>query len=224
MSVLMTGPRETKRLVADRFRRIWFIVEEIAANPGQSRRELAEKFFLSERQIQADLNIMRHDMRMPLVRRYGYRFVGEGPQGGGGSPDLREAQLLVMMLRQAQRDRSIPKALLDALAAKLPGMFPVHLAPVVERTLAAVMAPPSGKQEQVFAALASALLTGTAVKLHYPTGDFSAPLAEPIVRPELLLPYLSSWYVVGHVRQRNRTMMLRLDNVAAATLAAEVGS
>lgn len=213
---------ERKRLVADRFRRIWHIVEDIAETPGKSRRELADKFHLSERQVQADLNIIRTDMRLPLVRRQGYRFVSEGaPSAGEGCFDLREAQLLVVILRQSTKDRSIPADRLQSLMRKLPAMFPAHLQPLVQRTLEAVTAPRSGQQQQVFAALADGLLRGTYVKLHYPPGDVSSPIPEPIVRPELLLPYLSSWYLIGECKQRNRTMMFNLDAVTAVTLAAD---
>jgi predicted DNA-binding transcriptional regulator YafY len=213
---------ERKRLVADRFRRIWHIVEDIAETPGKSRRELADKFHLSERQVQADLNIIRTDMRLPLVRRQGYRFVAEGAPGGGeGCFDLREAQLLVMILRQSMKDRSIPSDRLGSLMRKLPAMFPAHLQPLVQRTLEAVTAPRSGQQQQVFAALADGLLRSSYVKLHYPPGDMSSPIPEPIVRPELLLPYLSSWYLIGECKQRNRTMMFNLDAVTAVTLAAD---
>lgn len=209
-----------KRLVADRFRRIWMVVEDIAQTPGKSRRELADKFHLSERQVQADLNIIRCDMRLPLIRRQGYRFVSEGPNTGAGCPDLREAQLLVMVLRQAQKDRSVPTDRLRSLMAKVPAMFPPHLTPLIERTLEAVTGRP-GKEQQVIAALGDALLRGSYVKLHYPPGDMSSPLAEPTVQPELLLPYLSSWYVIGRCEQRNRTMMFNLTSVAAVTLQAE---
>lgn len=211
------GPTLRKRLVADRFRRIWHIVEEIAAAPGHSRKELADRFHLSERQVQADLNIVRTDMRLPLVRRQGYRFVSEGPTSGAGTVHLREAQLLVLVLGMARRDRSIPKVHLDSLIAKLPMMFPPHLAPLVDRTLEAVMAPRSGQQQQVFAALGDALLRGAWVKLHATPGCLEWPVHEPVMQPEFLLPYLGSWYVVGLVQQRNRTMMLRLDVAVAVT-------
>src|SRR5215213_2921853 len=212
---------ERKRLVADRFRRIWHIVEDIAETPGKSRRELAEKFHLSERQVQADLNIIRTDMRLPLVRRQGYRFASEGTAVGAGCFDLREAQLLVMILRQSMKDRSIPSDRLGSLMRKLPAMFPAHLQPLVDRTLEAVTAPRSGQQQQVFAALADGLLRSTYVKLHFPPGDLSSPVPEPIVKPELLLPYLNSWYLIGHCKQKNRTMMFNLDAVTAVTLAAD---
>lgn len=215
---------ERKRLVADRFRRIWNIVTTIADEPGLTRRGLSDRFYLSERQVQADLNIIRHDMGLPLVRRQGYRFVQEGPVVGAGCFDLREAQLLVMILRQAMKDRSIPSDRLGSLLTKLPGLFPPHLVPLVQRTLEAVTAPRSGQQQQVFAALADGLLRSAHVKLHYPPDDMTVPVLEPVIRPELLLPYLSSWYVVGFCAQKNRTVMLDLDAVTAVTLAAEGGS
>lgn len=216
-------PQQRKRLVADRFRRIWHIVEDIAQPPGKSRRELADKFHMSERQIQADLNIIRTDMRLPLVRRNGYRFVSEGPDSGAGCPDLREAQLLVMILRQAQRDRSIPADRLRSLMSKVPDMFPAHLQPLVERTLDAVLSA-STRNHQVIAAIGDAILRGTWVKLHAAPGTSAWPVADPIIQPELLLPYLNAWYVLGHVQQRDRSMMLRLDVATAVTLAAGVPS
>jgi predicted DNA-binding transcriptional regulator YafY len=216
----------SRSLVADRFRRIWHLVEDIAQTPGQHRCELANKFHLSERQIQADLQKIRFELRLPLVRRQGYRFADEGDGIGGsaGCFDLREAQLLVLILRQAAKDRSIPTARLGSLMAKLPAMFPPHLRPLVGRTLEAVQPPRHGRvgtEGQVFAALADALLRGVPVKLHYPVGDSSSVVPEPIITPELLLPYLDSWFVVGEVRQRRRSMMLSIDSVDAVTLAAD---
>jgi hypothetical protein len=52
----------------------------------------------------------------------------------------------------------------------------------------------------------------------------SSPIPEPIVRPELLLPYLSSWYLIGENKQRNRTMMFNLDAVTAVTVPPELAS
>lgn len=209
---------ERKRLVADHFRRVWAIAQCIADEPGHSRRELSDRFHLSERQVQADLNLLRVDMRLPLVRNQGYRFLGEGPTAGAGAFDLRQAQLLVLVLSQARRDRDIPRERLDDMIAKLPQLFPAHLIPVVERTLEAVTAPRSG-QQQVFAALADGLLRSAPVKLHYPPLDLSSPIPEPIVTPELLVPYLRSWYVIGECQQLGRTKMFNLDAVTAVTAA-----
>src|SRR5438034_10288818 len=92
-----------RRLVAERFRRIWQLVEDVASHPGKSRKELAAQFALSERQVQADLNVVRREMNLPLVRRQGYRFDTSttdcGPQF-----TLAEAQLLLMLLRRAAHE------------------------------------------------------------------------------------------------------------------------
>lgn len=215
-----------KRLVADRFRRIWMVVEEIAAHPGQSRLELATTFHLSQRQIQADLNIIRTDIGLPLVRRQGYRFRGEGPSQGGGTITLAEGQMLATVLRRATIDRTIPRQRLNDLIAKLPALFPSHLQPIMALTLETVVRAP-GRDRHIFEALAEGLLQASWVKLHTPPGDWSLATTdgrEPVIRPELLLPYLRSWYVVGQTHPSGRTRMLCLDTVEAVTFAAGVES
>jgi predicted DNA-binding transcriptional regulator YafY len=210
-----------KRLVAERFRRIWQLVEDIASAPGKSRKELANQFALSERQVQADLNVIRREMNLPLVRRQGYRFLIDtseiGPQFS-----LAEAQLLLMLLRRAARDPSLPIDRLRSLMAKLPFLFPLHLRPVVAKTLEVASAPERGgsRQQEIFAILAEALLRKSYVKLHYPAGDPVSAIQEPIVQPEVLFPYCQSWHLIGTCRQRNRMMVFDLDNVVAVSAAA----
>ena len=118
-----------KRLAAERFRRIWQLVEDVASTPGKSRKELAAQFSLSERQVQADLNVIRREMNLPLVRRQGYRFLTETSEGGPQF-SLAEAQLLLMLLRRAAHDPSLPVDRLRGLMIKLPFLFPLHLRPL----------------------------------------------------------------------------------------------
>jgi predicted DNA-binding transcriptional regulator YafY len=209
-----------KRLVAERFRRIWELVEDIASCPGKSRKELANQFALSERQVQADLNVIRREMNLPLVRRQGYRFLIDSP-GTGPQFSLEEAQLLLMLLRHAARDPSLPMDRLRSLMAKLPFLFPLHLRPVVAKTLEVASVPDrGGRQQEIFAALAEALLRKSFVKLHYPAGDPVSAIQEPIVQPEVLFPYCQSWHLIGTCRQRNRMMVFDLDTVVAVSAAA----
>lgn len=220
------GPSQDarRRMVSDRFRRIWAVVTAVAEFPGWSRRQLADRYFLSERQIQADLNVIRTDMRLPLVRERGYRFVAEGAPADVGSLDLAEAQLLVMVLRQARQDRTIPRERLDTLLTKLPGLFPPHLQRIVARMIEAVTAAPSPRQ-QVFAALGEALVRGLWVTLHrQPCSEPLIDVPNPIVKPELILPYLDRWYLLADVRERSgSSRMFDLETVTAVTLA-EVSS
>jgi predicted DNA-binding transcriptional regulator YafY len=209
-----------KRLVAERFRRIWQLVEDIASGPGKSRKELATQFALSERQVQADLNVIRREMNLPLVRKQGYRFLTD-PQAGGPQFSLAEAQLLLMLLNRAAHDPSLPNDRLRSMMEKLPYLFPLHLRPLVAKTLEAASASErGGRQQQIFGALAEALLRKSYVKLHYPAGDPISAIQEPIVQPEVLFPYCQSWHLIGTCRQRGRMMVFDLDTVVAVTAAA----
>src|SRR3954468_20250578 len=71
-----------KRLAAERFRRIWQLVEDIARAPGKSRSGLPAQLALSERQVRADLNSIRRKMGLPLGRRQGYRFLTDADDNG----------------------------------------------------------------------------------------------------------------------------------------------
>src|ERR687884_639748 len=215
---LASGIPEHRRLAAERFRRIWQLVEDIAQCPGKSRKQLATEFALSERQVQADLNVIRREMGLPLVRRQGYRFAGDG-QDSGPPFSLAEAQLLLLLLRQASRDHPLPGDRLRSLMVKLPYLFPLHLRPLVTKTLEAASSERVGRQPEIFAALAEALLRKSYVKLHYPAGDPVSSIQEPIVQPEVLFPYLKSWHLIGTCRQRGRVMVFDLDTVVAVTQA-----
>src|SRR6266853_2090555 len=209
-----------RRLVAERFRRSWQLVEEIASHPGKSRKELATQFSLSERQVQADLNVIRREMNLPLVRKQGYRFVTDTPDSGPQF-SLAEAQLLLMLLRRAAHDPSLPVDRLRSLMVKLPFLFPLHLRPLVAKTLeAANQSDKGGRQQEIFAALAEALLRKSYVRLHYPAGDPISSIQEPVVQPEVLFPYCKSWHVIGNCRQRGRMMVFDLDTVVAVSSAA----
>ncbi len=215
----LTGhPPDHRRLAPERFRRIWQVVEDIAREPGKSRKQLASQYRLSERQVQADLNVIRRDMGLPLARRHGYRFLGEDA-GAGPTFSLAEAQLLLMLLRKASRDPSLPMERLTALMLKLPYLFPLHLRPLVAKTLEAASAERSSHQQEIFAALADALLRKAYVKLHYPSGYPESAIQEPVVQPEVLFPYLNAWHLIGPCRQRGRTMVFDLTSVVAVTQA-----
>lgn len=206
-------PQERKRLVADRFRRIWAIVEEIAANPGRSRRQLSDKFHLSERQVQADLNIIRSEMRLPLVRRHGYRFVSEGQMGSRQGLTTRDVQLMVLALCQVQRSqRGKARDALTSVLAKLPNIVPPHLFPLAAKLLE--VSGSTGQEARTVMMLADALVAGSPVRLHFYKGADPGPIDEPVVTPEQLIPYLDDWYVLGPCEQQ-RTGYARMYAVSA---------
>ena len=109
-------------------------------------------------------------MGLPLVRRQGYRFVTDTPDSGPQLLAGRGAAVADVAATAAQRP-DLPVDRLRSLMVKLPYLFPLHLRPLVAKTLEAAerhAIAAAGRQE-IFAALAEALLRKSYVKLHYPT-------------------------------------------------------
>jgi predicted DNA-binding transcriptional regulator YafY len=204
---------ERKRLVADRFKRIWSIVECIADEPGLDRAALAQRFALSQRQLQSDLNVIRADIGLPLRRERGYRFIS--PANDGAALTLADLLTLCQMVRAAGQDPDISRDGLAILTAKLANAFPPPLRPLVRDALAAAGTEASDPLPELLVYLASAMAQRQPVRLRFAAPIGSGFPTEPIMEPEVLLPYGSSWYLIGHCRQRNRILMLCLDELAA---------
>ncbi len=212
---------ERKRLVADRFKRIWSIVEFIAQTPGMTRRELAHHFALSERQLQADLNVIRDEIGLPLTRAHGYRFAGDPSSGEHAATaqfTLRDVHTLFLLVQRALQDSAIPGDAVSEIAAKLHEVFPSPLRPLVRKTLAPRDNDGFGPSPEVYARLADALIRHQPVKLRYPPRNSVGYLTEPIVDPQILMPHKTSWYLIGRCHQRKRDIMFCLDALDSVTL------
>ena len=203
----MASPQ--KHLNPNRFRRIWGIAQTIADQPGLTRAELSRRFNLSERQVQADLNIMRSEMLMPLVRSVGYRFVDEAGSTISAAMTFEDVLLLCQVMVKARGDRSIPAAPLATLIEKTTRLAPPHLRHLAARLLDPMTRP-------IHAPLCNAILSGGSVLLTWRDqwGTWDAK-----VQPELLFPYLRSWYVLGTVKVsgvQTRDRMVPLEQVVTA--------
>lgn len=205
---------ESKRLVADRFKRIWAMAEFIFHTPGLSRTALARHFALSERQLQADLSVIRDKIGLPLTRAHGYRFAGNGTSS---QLTLCELPTLFRLLEQAWDSSSLAREAIADVASKLPGSFPPTLQPLVRRTMARFLDGAEGSDSHVYVCLAEAVVRQQAVRLHYALRDTAASLTDPIVDPHLLMPHGDSWYLIGRCRQRKRDIMFLLDTVESVT-------
>ena len=122
-----------------------------------------------------------------------------------------------MLLRRASRDPSLPHDRMHSLLGKLPLLSPLHLRPLIAKTVEAANGDRRERRGEIFTALADALLQKSYVRLHYPAGAPVSSIQEPIVQPEVLFPYLNSWHVIGMCRQRNKVMVFDLDNLVAVT-------
>ena len=186
-----------------RILRVWRLAEAIAREPGRNRGELAFRRNLSERQLQADLNMIRHEFGLPLVRRSGYRY-----EDGGGPNGLKQTDvvLLALVVVDVSTDRRA------ALLAALPGLVPSYLKSSLLRCLDVLACTING------ARLLEALLDRSFIRLHYAEKTL-ALLSDPVVCPEILLPYNGKWYVLGTSRQHGKSVVCPLDGLLAVSFA-----
>lgn len=211
---------ERDQLAIDRLSRIWAMIEFIAENPGTSRRKLASKYALSERQVQEDLRVIREELCFPLVRRKGYRFTA-GDDRVVLDFTFSEARALISALRGAAQERGNPSESLRSLISKLPAIFPLHLQPLMRKCLESLGNPEPALEERVFLTLTESLFERRPVRLHLSSKTVGS-IQDPIVEPHLLMPYLGTWYLVGRCRQKKRVMMFKVDNIEAVTLASKM--
>lgn len=192
-----------RRFAPSRFLRVWDIVQSIADTPGQTRSQLAARFHLCSRQTQADLDIIRTDMGLPLRRTTGYRF----DEGAVPSPLTFEDALTCLMLAREGRRDGVPALRVRAFLAKLPALFPPHLQPVARYLLAST--------SPVGPALADAILAGREVVVSRPVAvdRFTHAAQSLTLRPTLLLPYQREWYVLGECAEYGRVKMLALSTI-----------
>lgn len=205
-----------RRLSPERFKRIWALAEFISSHPGANRRQLAGRFAISERQLQNDLGVIRRDMALPLSRSKGYRFGHEG--ASTPALTLRDVHTLFQLLDRAARDPSIPKNELAATAERLVDAFPPPIRPLAFQTLATTSGSRQAPAAGLLASLTVALVKGQSVKLRFAPGAGMGYPMEPIVAPEVLLPYQDDWYLIGWCEQQRRVTMVSLDGLRAVML------
>ena len=204
---------ERKRLSAERFTRIWSLIETIEREPGLNRGELAERFSLSVRQLQSDLNAILNEIGLPLSRVHGYRFGGASASDALGLQDMLTFRLLV---ERAAGDEAFPQDALAETVRKLPSAFPSPLRDLVAKTVSATAHDGFGPGPEMFAFLTEALMAQRPVRLQYARRSGVGYIADPIVDPQILIPYHDAWYLIGYCHQRGRPLMFALDGLQSA--------
>jgi predicted DNA-binding transcriptional regulator YafY len=203
------SPFDVNQLRAQRLLRACRLVEFIAARPGYSRKELAHHWSFSERQMQADLNLIRDQFKLPLVRRQGYRFDDQlsFDQAQGRVFTTEDVQVLLALLARARADHG--SAQVRSMLAALPSIMPLHLRPLVEVGVWAI-----GHNDQMFGTLAEAILTRSYVRLSYSLEQEVAD-HKPVVRPETILRFDEHWYLLGESRAHARTRAFPIEPLVA---------
>jgi predicted DNA-binding transcriptional regulator YafY len=117
-----------------RLGRVLRIVQIIAANPkAWNRARLAEHFELSTRQIDKDLEMIRHGLRHELSRASTGYFFESGPLLKPMQLDLAEALALSLAAQHGRDTGSVERPAVASALSKLEEALPPEVVPYLRR-------------------------------------------------------------------------------------------
>ena len=228
----MPNPEEYRRT-----RRIVDLLLRIANQPRRwTRKSLAELYEVSEKQMDKDLFLIRHGLRMPL------RHVAEGyylerlATLPTLSLSLSEALSLLLAARLGQQMPGVSRSDLAAAIARVEALLPPELVPLVGALSRGEEG--AGLRGATLRELQLAIAERVRLRLRYCSASGSPPRsqgegsgecgphqsqrsapgsqqADRLVDPYTLLPYLKSWYLIGMCHLRKEVRMFKVDRIQA---------
>jgi predicted DNA-binding transcriptional regulator YafY len=203
-----------------RVARVLEIIQYIAARPGWwKRKTLAERYELSERQIQKDLDIIRHRLGLSLLHDgVGYSFE-RIPHLPVVQYTFSEALALLMAAQAAQQVSGVGSSDLAAAIARLQSIFPVEFSGMISQITSQTAQPGQRKhRQQILLNLNRALLEQRKARLVYRTQSRGGEMNERVVRPYHIMPYVRSWQLIAYCERRQEVLMFKVDRIQAITL------
>ncbi len=125
---------------------------------------------------------------------------------------------LCQLVQRGSRDPNISAGALAGLGARLAESFPPPLRPLARATLVAGARDEITPLPKLLMVLAGAFARGQAVRLSLALPAANGLPDEPIVQPEVLLPYGGSWYLIGHGQHPDRDLIVCLDEIASVAI------
>jgi predicted DNA-binding transcriptional regulator YafY len=203
--------------------RILEIVFMISSAPQRYlRKALAERFEVSEKMIQNDLEIIRHGLKLPLEHtRTGYYFA-RTPDLPALQYSFSEALAILSAVQAAQQMIGAGSADLSAAIARLEALFPAEFTPLLRQ---ARKPPPITAQrehrQQMLSLLNRALLYHHKIRITYETRSREGAISERVVHPYLIMPYVRSWQLIAYCEKRQDVLMFKIDRIHQATILPE---
>lgn len=218
---LPQGGRSLEEL--KRVSRILEIVQLISASPRRYlRRDLAERYELSERMLQKDLEVIREGLCLSLRHsRQGYYFE-DVPRLPALQYTFSEALSLLLAVQAARQVSGINSSELGAAVARLESLFPSEFDTALQKMLTPpVLTVERARRQEMLKLLHKALLEQRKVKMVYETGSRGGAISERVVCPYHLMPYVRSWQLIAYCQLRKNVRMFKVARIHKATLLGE---
>lgn len=201
---------ETKRIG-----RVLLILQLIASQPRRwRRRELAERFELSERQIDKDLELIRHGLAFSLRHAPNGYYFETLPHLAAAPLGFQEALALILAARSALSGDGIDRADLAAAMSRLEAQLPIPVRGLLARSWQLDRAGPAAEHRlRMLAAVERAMADRRKVRMVYASAIRGGETTERIVRPYTGIRYNRGWYIIGHCELRDEVRMFKVGRI-----------
>jgi len=198
--------------------RVLDIIYEIVCLPRRwTRAGLAAKYEVCEREIQRDLAIIRHGLKLDLRHcREGYYFASI-PRLPTITYSLSEALALILAV-QAGSQFGVDSGELVSAIGRLESAFPAEFRPLLRSRSLVSVAGGAGADKGTLSLLGQALAQRRKLRLVYAVANRQGELTERVVRPYCLLPYGRTWYLVAHCESRGAMRVFRVERIRELSL------
>jgi predicted DNA-binding transcriptional regulator YafY len=183
------------------------------------RRDLAERFEVSQRMIQKDLEVIRHGLRLSLAHSPEGYYFEKMPQLPALQYTFPEALALLLAVQVARQVAGIGSAELAAAAARLEALFPAEFATLLRQTVS--QPAPTVHQEhrkRMLMLLNLARAQRRKVSMVYETRSRGGAVTERVVHPYDIIPYVRSWQLIAYCEWRKAPLMFKVDRIQKASL------
>jgi len=200
--------------------RILELVRIIATAPRRYlRRDLAQRFGISERMIQKDLDVIRHGLKLSLLHSPEGYYFEEVPRLPTLQYSFPEALALLLAVQAARQVSGIGSAELAAAVARLEALFPPEFTPFLRQiTSQPVITAQREHRQQMLMLLNRALIEGRKVRMVYETRSRGGEVSERVVHPYHIMPYVRSWQLIAYCERRKDRLMFKVDRIREVTL------
>ena len=200
--------------------RILEIVQLIAGNPRRYRRaDLAQRFEISERMIQKDLDIIRNGLKLLLCNdRSGY-FFDRLPQLPTTPYSFSEALALLIAARTAQLIPGVNSADLAAAIARLESIFPDTFHSLLRDAIERLpQRAEKAHRQAMLTLLHRALIEQRQIRIVYAVASRGGATGERIIEPYHMMPYGRSWYLIAFDHKQQGILQFKIDRIHEAEL------
>lgn len=212
---LYAKPEEIKRTA-----RILNIVLLIATAPRRyQRKHLVERFEVSPRMIDKDLEVIRHGLKLPLMKdKSGYYFE-HMPELPALKLGFAEALALLMAVQSARSVSGLGGPELASAIARLETLFPDEYVTILRQSAQpALLSAHQQRRQRMLTLLGRAQVERRKLQIRYTTASRNGEISERVIHPYSLIPYVRSWQVIAYCEKRHDIVVFKVDRILDAVL------